>query len=392
MPENLLIHQAAEEFPMLDDKRLKELGIDIGKNGLREPLRLFEGQILDGRNRYKACFELGIKPDVVNLPDDIDPYAYVWSLNGERRDLTEAQRYGIWKRCHEKSEGWQAEQQRLKEEADKKRSEATKKQPRSDDGSRVAKKTGVATGSGTTSKPKQKPKRSSTAKATASGTNRGTVERMDRIEKADSELYDKVVAGETTEAAATREVKRVEVVARLEDIEAQEIKAIEGVYDVIVIDPPWPMKKIDRDVRPNQTEFDYPTLSEEELEEVYIPTADNCHVFVWTTHRFLPQAFRLLKSWGFKYVCCMTWHKPGGYQPVGLPQFNSEFCLYARKGTPVFIDTKAFPVCFNAPRGKHSEKPEEFYAVLRRVTAGRRLDMYNRRQIEGFDGSGNESK
>jgi MT-A70. len=34
---------------------------------------------------------------------------------------------------------------------------------------------------------------------------------------------------------------------------------------VIVIDPPWPMKKIERDVAPNQVEFDYPTMSEEEL-------------------------------------------------------------------------------------------------------------------------------
>lgn len=216
---------------------------------------------------------------------------------------------------------------------------------------------------------------------------------LSRAARKGDDFLDAVLAGLKTGLSipdSVRESKRKTIRKSLEDVAAKEAKATAGVYDVVVIDPPWQMAKIERDERPNQSEFDYPTMSEEQLADMKLPCADDCHVWVWTTHKFLPMAIRLLDVWALKYVCTFVWHKPGGFQPIGLPQYNCEFALYARRGAPEFLDTKAFPTCFQAPRGAHSEKPEGFYDVVRRVTAGRRIDMFNRRTIDGFDGWGNE--
>jgi len=185
--------------------------------------------------------------------------------------------------------------------------------------------------------------------------------------------------------------KRAEVRQALEDSAIVEHKVLEGVYDVVVIDPPWPVAFQAREARPNQIALAYQTMSLEAIRALVLPLADTAHVWLWTTHRFLPEAFQCLEAWGLTYSCCFVWAKTGGMQPMGLPQMNCEFVLYARKGTALFLDTTKLATCFEAPRINHSAKPEAFYDMVRRVTAGRRLDMFSRREIDGFDSWGYEA-
>ena len=193
---------------------------------------------------------------------------------------------------------------------------------------------------------------------------------------------------------AARIDRRIVTIAS-RDAKASPVPAPEGKYDTIVVDLPWPMEKIDRDVRPNQAGFDYPTMSEDELlafgQTVATIAADDCHLFLWTTAKFLPMALRLIEAWDFRYVLPMVWRKAGGFQPVGLPQYNAEFVIYARRGSPVFIDTKAFPICFEGARREHSRKPDEFYDMIRRATDGKRIDMFSREVRDGFDQYGDET-
>ena len=189
---------------------------------------------------------------------------------------------------------------------------------------------------------------------------------------------------------AYKEIKIKKRQKEIEKIKAELVKKPEGLFDVIVIDPPWEMKMINRDVSPNQIGLEYPTMTLKEISNIKLPASDNCHVWLWTTHKYLPDAFEILKLWNLKYICNFVWHKNGGFQPFNLPQYNCEFALYARKGTPKFETLKDFKLCFTGERGRHSEKPKEFYELIRRVTSGRRLDMFSRKKIEGYEQYGNE--
>jgi N6-adenosine-specific RNA methylase IME4 len=199
--------------------------------------------------------------------------------------------------------------------------------------------------------------------------------------------------GELTTAGVIRIAKRLAGDAEVADIAAGRILVPEGTYRCLVVDPPWPMQKIEREVRPNQVAFAYPTMTEQELIDYQLvteKTAEAGHLWLWTTQRFLPLAFRLVEVWGFDYLCTLTWCKPGGFQPVGLPQYSSEFILLARRAGLPFMDTKDFGTWFQAPRREHSRKPAEFYDLVRRVSPGPRIDMFCREKHEGFDQHGLE--
>ena len=92
MSAGLPIHPAADLFPMLPASELQALADDIRVNGQREPVILWDGQVLDGRNRLAACDLAGVEPLTRTLDVCPDPLAYVLSTNLHRRHLSESQR------------------------------------------------------------------------------------------------------------------------------------------------------------------------------------------------------------------------------------------------------------------------------------------------------------
>jgi ParB-like chromosome segregation protein Spo0J len=86
-------HELCELFPLMQQSELKDLAADIKQNGLREPILLLDGKILDGRNRFKACQLARVKPTF--KPFRGDGAQLVASLNLKRRHLNESQRATI---------------------------------------------------------------------------------------------------------------------------------------------------------------------------------------------------------------------------------------------------------------------------------------------------------
>ena len=83
-------HEAACNDPMLEGDEYEQFKEDIKVNGQRVPIPVQNGFLIDGRNRQKACIELGI-PAIYEEVEG-DPYELNRSYNDHRRHLTKEQR------------------------------------------------------------------------------------------------------------------------------------------------------------------------------------------------------------------------------------------------------------------------------------------------------------
>ncbi|HEY9129070.1 MAG TPA: ParB/RepB/Spo0J family partition protein [Sulfurovum sp.] len=86
-------HDIANIYPMAQLDEFELLKQSLRDRGQEMPIVLYEGKILDGRNRYKACNELGIEPvyrEFEGTYDDALDYSI--ELNSGRRNLDKSQK------------------------------------------------------------------------------------------------------------------------------------------------------------------------------------------------------------------------------------------------------------------------------------------------------------
>jgi len=126
-----------------------------------------------------------------------------------------------------------------------------------------------------------------------------------------------------------------------------------------------------------------------EILDISLTTAPKAHLWLWVLNQHVDWGYTLARSWGFEPQQMLTWLKPG--LGTGRLQSNTESVLLCRKGGAV---GNAFGPShgtgFKWPRGRHSEKPEAFFDLVERVSAGPYLELFARRRRPGWSAWGNE--
>lgn len=369
-------HPAAERFPLMSDADLQRLAVDIQTNGLIHPVVLHEGKVLDGRNRLLACEIAQVKPRTVDWEplwakaitggkteiESRTPTGYVMAANLERRNLTPSQRAMLALELLPMFEAEAKERQR-----------------------EGARKGGQSKGK--VSEPVREASKPAAADAAAAAkTSSRYVEAAKRVKQASPELADRVTAGEVTLKQAEKQIRHA---AQVEKVRAYVPPT--GEYAVIVADPPWPYDDTLDGSDAARGGLPYPPMAMGEICELEIPAAPDCALWLWVTNTHLIEgkASEVLRQWGFTPKAMLTWAKPS----IGAGRWlrgQTEHCILAVRGAPTVTLTNQSTL-LGAPRGEHSEKPAEFYALVKSLCPSpSRLEMFARKPRSGWVTAGAE--
>lgn len=379
------------------------------------------GTIIDGHHRRRIADQLGVtyRVDVVNVADGDEAKEIARTLNADRRQLSEEQRMDIAARLRSEGKSLNQIAEALAH------AEGNYEKPLyPTQVSRLLEKATTLTDVKVPERVSGKDGKSRPA------TRRPTIvaakdeHEAERAQQALSTLGDQAPQATMTTTEAARLAARQRTPEPAVTPPAPSTDG--GRYRCVVIDPPWPVEKIERDERPNQgATLDYPTLPiycrnptrwpAEDIERLacwfgitddedrepcqsiecivghQLNTAadpDGCHIYLWTTHKFLPDALELFDSWDVAYQCVMTWRKNVGITPFSW-MYDTEHALFGRLGH-LKLERLGLRLSFDAPVHGHSVKPDVFYERALAASPGPRLEMFARTARDGFIPWGNE--
>lgn len=393
-------HPFAELFPLLEGASFDALVADIKEHGQREKIALWNGEILDGRNRWRACRAAGVVPQCAEFQGtETEALSLVLSLNLHRRHLNESQRAMVAVEVEKLFAKEAKERQRDHGgTAPGKKNTCGKSATSASDDSKA--RTKAAEALNVSPRLVQDAKRVATTAApeVVAAVQQGKLAVSAAVKiaaKAPEEqraIIERVDAG-TSPADAIREARREERLDRIASISAGNAPmSLPQRYPVILADPPW-RYQLGADFN-GAAEGHYPTMSIEEI--CALPVGEvatgDAILFLWTTSPKLAEAVRALDAWGFTHKTSAVWTK----DRIGLGFYfrqAHEFLLVATKGSPPPPRPGDRPSSvIVAPRGGHSEKPAIVHEIIEQMYPTLpKLELFARAPRDGWAAWGNQA-
>jgi len=350
-------------IPPLMDEEFRLLEASILESGCRDPIVIWNGTIIDGHNRYAICKKHGVEFATVEMEFDDTEAAMDWMDSNQlgRRNLTPDQRSLLRGRRYNRTKKTQVEAGSMKGKASAKVSEA--------------------------------PVNTAATLAKQHGVSERTIirdgkkaEAIEQLRKTKPEAAKAVVDGKKKFNEVAREIKLEEV--------KETSKLPDAKYRVIYADPPW--KYGDQLTEAyGAVKYHYPAMTIKEMCDMPVSelTEPDAVLFMWVTSPLLEECFPIIKAWGFKYKTSFVWdkvkHNMGHYNSV-----RHEFLLICTKGSCMPDSNKLIDSVQSIERtNKHSEKPEEFRAIIDSLYHhGKKLELFRRGDApKGWEVWGNES-
>lgn len=382
-------HKYADLFPMMEGEALAAHVADIKEHGQREPIVIFDGQILDGRNRWKACMEVGVEPKTrVHRGSEESALALVVSLNLKRRQLDESQRDMVAARIANMRQGARTDLPPI----------GGMLKP-------VVSQTEAAGLCNVSVRGVQRAaaviRDGGTELIAAVDQGRIPVSVAAKIALEDKSVQARLVARVEDDGAKPHQLvsdlRRQDRVVKLAEIAKGDAPLAAGQtaarYPLIYADPPWRYEHAESESR--AIENQYPTMTLDDICALPLGdiTTDDAILFMWATSPKLDEGMRVVREWGFTYRTCMVWDK----EKIGMGYYarqQHELLLIATKGSIPVPPPAARPgSVVRIARGEHSAKPHEFYELIERMYPELpKLEMFCRSPRAGWSVWGNQSR
>jgi len=229
--------------------------------------------------------------------------------------------------------------------------------------------------------------------ATLAGCSRDTVYRVRKIvTHDDQELIQQLRDGMLSINTAFLKVRRYEL---HEDLISKPFKP--GKYKIILMDCPFQYDAMPPIYRPTDLIPDYPTMTFDELAELPVNklATKETVLFMWATNPMLFKALKLMEIYHLPFTGALwVWDKRPCTPIAGYYNKNvNELLLVGRKRSGAPYKPKRSESIIQAPKTRHSEKPELFRKLIDELYPhGKRIELFARKRVKNWDAWGNENE